>query len=167
MPFLCSSLLILLATCLCTSINTSLFLSPSLSPPLSLSLSPSLSFFSPTVSSTPFATGPEDNAEKILTRIGEGKVNLSGGNWDSISKGAKDLVLRMLNIDPSQRYSAAQVLNHSWISSRESLPDIKLSIRDTKIKVYINNYYDIMITLVLVSMLCCGNINFVVNIFIA
>ena len=62
-------------------------------------------------------------------------MNLSGGNWDSISKGAKDLVLRMLNIDPSQRYSAAQVLNHSWITSRESLPDIKLSIRDTKIKV--------------------------------
>ena len=108
----------LIPICLRTSIDTPLSLSPL-----------------PTFSSTPFATGPEDNAEKILTRIGEGKVNLSGGNWDSISKGAKDLVLRMLNIDPSQRYSAAQVLNHSWISSRESLPDIKLSIRDTKIKV--------------------------------
>ena len=94
-----------------------------------------LSFLLSFHSSTPFASGPEDNAEKILARIGEGKVTLSGGNWDSISKGAKDLVLRMLNIDPSQRYTATQVLTHPWITSRESLPDIKLPIRDTKIKV--------------------------------
>ena len=86
-------------------------------------------------SSTPFATGPEDTAEDILARIGEGKISLTGGNWNSISSAAKDLVLRMLHVDPMQRYTAAQVLQHQWVTSRSSLPDSKLSIKDTKIKV--------------------------------
>ncbi|CAI8017761.1 Ribosomal protein S6 kinase alpha-3 [Geodia barretti] len=84
--------------------------------------------------STPFATGPEDTAEDILARIGEGKISLTGGNWNSISSAAKDLVLRMLHVDPMQRYTAAQVLQHQWVTSRSSLPDSKLSIKDTKIK---------------------------------
>ena len=86
-------------------------------------------------SCTPFATGPEDTPQQILSRIGEGKISLSGGNWDSISPSAKDLVLRMLHVDPMQRWTAAQVLGHTWIVSRESLPDFKLSINDKKIKV--------------------------------
>ena len=86
-------------------------------------------------SSTPFATGPDDTPEDILARIGEGKISLTGGNWNSISSAAKDLVLRMLHVDPMQRYTAAQVLQHQWVTSRSSLPDSKLSIKDTKIKV--------------------------------
>lgn len=84
---------------------------------------------------TPFATGPEDTPKQILARIGEGKIPLSGGNWDSVSPSAKDLVLRMLHVDPMQRWTAAQVLSHPWISSRGSLPDFKLSVNDHKIKV--------------------------------
>lgn len=87
------------------------------------------------LSCTPFATGPEDTPKQILARIGEGKINLSGGNWDSVSPSAKDLVLRMLHVDPMQRWTAAQVLGHPWIMSRESLPAHKLSINDRKIKV--------------------------------
>ncbi|KAL5457363.1 hypothetical protein EMCRGX_G034612 [Ephydatia muelleri] len=84
--------------------------------------------------STPFATGPEDTPQQILSRIGEGRITLTGGNWDSISSGAKDLVLRMLHIDPLQRWTAAQVLSHPWITSRDSLPDVKLSIKNNKLK---------------------------------
>ena len=58
---------------------------------------------------TPFATGPEDTPEQILARIGEGKVMLTGSNWDYISSSAKDLVLRMLHVDPHQRWTALQV----------------------------------------------------------
>ncbi len=84
---------------------------------------------------TPFASGPEDTPQQILARIGEGKIPLNGGNWDSVSPSAKDLVLRMLHVDPNQRWSAAQVLSHPWITSRDSLPESKLTIKDTKIKV--------------------------------
>ena len=61
-------------------------------------------------SETPFATSPEDGPDKILMRIGEGKINLTGGNWDTVSPAAKDLVLRMLHVDPQQRCTAQQVI---------------------------------------------------------
>ena len=38
---------------------------------------------------TPFAHGPTDTETDILRRIGEGKLKLSGGNWDSVSAVAK------------------------------------------------------------------------------
>ena len=94
-----------------------------------------VSFHSIFFRTTPFATGPEDTPKEILARIGEGKISLTGGNWDSVSSAAKDLVLRMLHVDPMQRYTAAQVLQHQWITTRSSLPDSKLSVRDNKIKV--------------------------------
>ncbi|XP_013209062.2 ribosomal protein S6 kinase alpha-6 [Microtus ochrogaster] len=71
---------------------------------------------------TPFSNGPNDTPEEILLRIGNGKFSLSGGNWDNISDGAKDLLSHMLHMDPRQRYTAEQVLKHSWITQREQLP---------------------------------------------
>ena len=38
---------------------------------------------------TPFANGPSDTPEEILTRIGSGKFTLSGGNWNTVSDAAK------------------------------------------------------------------------------
>lgn len=38
---------------------------------------------------TPFANGPDDTPEDILTRIGSGKFSLSGGYWNSVSDIAK------------------------------------------------------------------------------
>ncbi|XP_025789598.1 ribosomal protein S6 kinase alpha-6 [Puma concolor] len=70
---------------------------------------------------TPFANGPNDTPEEILLRIGNGKFSLSGGNWDNISDGAKDLLSHMLHMDPHQRYTTEQVLKHSWITHRDQL----------------------------------------------
>ncbi len=38
---------------------------------------------------TPFANGPEDTPEEILSRIGSGRFTLTGGNWDAVSDAAK------------------------------------------------------------------------------
>lgn len=65
--------------------------------------------FQCTYRETPFATGPDDTPEVILNRIGEAKITLTGSNWDYVSSSAKDLVLRMLHVDPHQRWTAAQV----------------------------------------------------------
>ncbi|XP_011932662.1 PREDICTED: ribosomal protein S6 kinase alpha-6 isoform X5 [Cercocebus atys] len=72
---------------------------------------------------TPFANGPNDTPEEILLRIGNGKFSLSGGNWDNISGGAKDLLSHMLHMDPRQRYTTEQILKHSWITHRDQLPN--------------------------------------------
>ncbi|RXM33323.1 Ribosomal protein S6 kinase alpha-2 [Acipenser ruthenus] len=82
---------------------------------------------------TPFANGPEDTPEEILSRIGSGIFALSGGNWDTISDAAKDIVSKMLHVDPHQRLSAPQVLRHPWIVSREYLPQSQLIRQDVQL----------------------------------
>jgi len=80
---------------------------------------------------TPFATGPDDDPSKILTRIADGNINLVGGTWDGVTDLAKDLVKRMLHVDPGRRITAAQILKHQWIRSRHSLPDKKIQFMET------------------------------------
>uniref|UniRef100_A0A4W5P218 non-specific serine/threonine protein kinase n=1 Tax=Hucho hucho TaxID=62062 RepID=A0A4W5P218_9TELE len=79
---------------------------------------------------TPFANGPEDTPEEILARIGSGKFSLTGGYWNSVSAEAKDLVSKMLHVDPHQRLTAAQVLRHPWILHKDQLPKYQLNRHD-------------------------------------
>ncbi|XP_069368490.1 ribosomal protein S6 kinase alpha-3 isoform X5 [Paralichthys olivaceus] len=79
---------------------------------------------------TPFANGPEDTPEEILARIGSGKFSLSGGYWTSVSSEAKDLVSKMLHVDPHQRLTAGQVLRHPWVTHRDQLPKYTLNRQD-------------------------------------
>ena len=74
-------------------------------------------FFCAFFRKTPFANGADDTPEEILRRIGEGKFDLCGGNWNSVSESAKDLVRRMLDVEPSNRPTAVQVLAHAWMRS--------------------------------------------------
>ncbi|XP_006824119.1 ribosomal protein S6 kinase alpha-3-like [Saccoglossus kowalevskii] len=77
---------------------------------------------------TPFAHGTEDTPKDILGRIGEGRFTLTGGNWDTISPMAKDLVRRMLHVDPHQRPTAAQLMTHPWFANKDHLPLNRLTI---------------------------------------
>ncbi|KAK4808854.1 hypothetical protein QYF61_003912 [Mycteria americana] len=69
---------------------------------------------------TPFANGPSDTPEEILTRIGGGKFSVSGGNWDTIS-------------DMAKRLTAKQVLQHPWITQKDSLPQSQLNHQDVQL----------------------------------
>ncbi|XP_023684898.1 ribosomal protein S6 kinase alpha-2 [Paramormyrops kingsleyae] len=82
---------------------------------------------------TPFANGPDDTPEEILARIGSGKYALSGGNWDTVSDAAKDIVSRMLHVDPHQRLTAPQVLRHPWVVNREQLSQSQLTRQDAQL----------------------------------
>jgi serine/threonine protein kinase len=42
-------------------------------------------------------------------------VVLEGGGWDKVSTQGKDLLRKLLSKDPSERPSATQVLEHSWL----------------------------------------------------
>ncbi|XP_014815769.1 PREDICTED: ribosomal protein S6 kinase alpha-3 isoform X2 [Calidris pugnax] len=79
---------------------------------------------------TPFANGPDDTPEEILARVGSGKFSLSGGYWNTVSDTAKDLVSKMLHVDPRQRLTAAQVLSHPWIVHCDQLPQYQLNRQD-------------------------------------
>uniref|UniRef100_A0A8C8HJT7 non-specific serine/threonine protein kinase n=1 Tax=Oncorhynchus tshawytscha TaxID=74940 RepID=A0A8C8HJT7_ONCTS len=82
---------------------------------------------------TPFANGPNDTPEEILARIGSGKYALIGGNWDTVSDAAKDIVTKMLHVDPHQRLTAPQVLRHQWIVNREQLSQSQLIRQDVQL----------------------------------
>ncbi|XP_042190055.1 ribosomal protein S6 kinase alpha-3 isoform X1 [Callorhinchus milii] len=79
---------------------------------------------------TPFANGPDDTPDEILARIGSGKFSLAGGYWDTVSDMAKDLVSKMLHVDPHRRLTTAQVLQHPWIVLRDKLPQFHLNRQD-------------------------------------
>ncbi|CAB1341022.1 unnamed protein product, partial [Coregonus sp. 'balchen'] len=79
---------------------------------------------------TPFANGLEDTPEEILARIGSGKFSLTGGYWNSVSAEAKELVSKMLHVDPHQRLTAGQVLRHPWVTQRNQLPKFTLTRQD-------------------------------------
>uniref|UniRef100_A0AAR2IPC0 Ribosomal protein S6 kinase n=1 Tax=Pygocentrus nattereri TaxID=42514 RepID=A0AAR2IPC0_PYGNA len=82
---------------------------------------------------TPFANGPDDTPEEILARIGSGKYVLSGGNWDTVSDAAKDIVTKMLHVDPHQRLTAPLVLRHPWIVNRDQLSQSHLVRQDAQL----------------------------------
>lgn len=49
-------------------------------------------------------------------------------DWDNISREAKDLIKNMLKLNPKQRYSAKQALDHSWLQFNASNKPLKKQI---------------------------------------
>ncbi|XP_074601761.1 ribosomal protein S6 kinase II isoform X2 [Brevipalpus obovatus] len=79
---------------------------------------------------TPFANGPADTPNSILGKVGKGEFDLKSGNWQRVSKTAKDLVSKMLLVDPKVRYRARQVLKHDFICKRDELSKECLSYQE-------------------------------------
>ncbi|XP_074536238.1 phosphorylase kinase, gamma 1a (muscle) [Halichoeres trimaculatus] len=52
----------------------------------------------------------------MLRMILAGKYDFSSPEWEDRSDTVKDLITRMLVVDPKQRYTATDVLNHSFFS---------------------------------------------------
>ncbi|TVT99461.1 hypothetical protein EJB05_55130, partial [Eragrostis curvula] len=67
-----------------------------------------------------------ENENGIFTAILRGQLDLASDPWPKISSGAKDLVKKMLNINPKERLTAFQVLNHPWIKEDGDAPDTPL-----------------------------------------
>jgi serine/threonine protein kinase len=45
----------------------------------------------------------------------QGDFQRFGSEWDKVSEPAKDLLYRMLEVDPNKRISTADILNHPFI----------------------------------------------------
>ncbi|KNC49463.1 CAMK/CAMK1 protein kinase [Thecamonas trahens ATCC 50062] len=58
----------------------------------------------------------EDTPE-LFEQIQQGRFDFPSPYWDSISDSAKDLVNNLLVVDPDQRLSAVEALQHPWIAS--------------------------------------------------
>ncbi|XP_010082424.1 PREDICTED: serine/threonine-protein kinase DCLK3 [Pterocles gutturalis] len=62
----------------------------------------------------PFRSQERDQ-EELFQIIQLGHYEFLSPYWDNISAAAKDLITRLLIVDPQKRYTAQQVLQHPWI----------------------------------------------------
>ncbi|CAD5209113.1 unnamed protein product [Bursaphelenchus xylophilus] len=84
---------------------------------------------------TPFSTSATDEPSKILQRVGEGKFTMSGPSWSKISDLAKDLVMRMLHVDPGLRISAKEIVIHPWLNqNNQPTTDLVYKLDATQVK---------------------------------
>ncbi|XP_066207760.1 serine/threonine-protein kinase DCLK3 [Saccopteryx leptura] len=60
---------------------------------------------------------PERDQDELFNIIQQGHFEFLAPYWDNISDAAKDLVSRLLVVDPKKRYTAHQVLKHPWIET--------------------------------------------------
>lgn len=70
------------------------------------------------------------STDELLSQINDQRINFDEGNWRYISYDAKDLVKRMLVLDPRARITANGVLKHHWLANIDTLPDYKLNVEE-------------------------------------
>ncbi|KAM9033767.1 peripheral plasma membrane protein CASK isoform X3 [Notamacropus eugenii] len=57
--------------------------------------------------------------ERLFEGIIKGKYKMNPRQWSHISESAKDLVRRMLMLDPAERITVYEALNHPWLKERD------------------------------------------------
>jgi len=60
-----------------------------------------------------------NNQEELFDQILSGLFEFNNPDWDDISYPAKELISWSLVVDPLQRYSAKEILQHPWILAKE------------------------------------------------
>ena len=89
------------------------------------------------LSARPPFGGDDDN--DIMERVAIGKYDLESPPFNSLSKSSLDLIQKLLTMDPSQRISAEEALNHPWFKEFKSQELYnRITDRDT-MKNLINN----------------------------
>lgn len=73
--------------------------------------------------------------------VGTALFSLGAPPVTSLSMCLQDLVSKMLHVDPHQRLTAKQVLQHPWITQKDKLPQSQLSHQDLQlVKVGMNTW---------------------------
>jgi len=68
-----------------------------------------------------------DDEEEIYDKITAGDWVFLAPYWDPVSKEAKDLIEKLLDLDPKKRLTAAQALAHPWIAHYETNSEAHLN----------------------------------------
>jgi len=92
--------------------------------------------------------GPNDN--DIYRKIAAKKFSFPSPAWDNISNDVKDLISNMLT-DPSKRYSAQEVLSHTWVTNNApNSKDCVLQLNTDNLKRYqhINKFQKAVLTFI-------------------
>lgn len=58
-----------------------------------------------------------DSEKEIFLRVKKGQFDFPVEEWANVSKEAKDIISKMLTVDPLKRITAKEALNHPWFSN--------------------------------------------------
>merc|ERR1712232_1297782 len=59
----------------------------------------------------------ETDAE-VLSKVRLGNFSFNAADWKNVSEDAKNLIRMLLKMNPKDRYTAEQCLNHEWIKNK-------------------------------------------------
>ncbi|XP_066488187.1 serine/threonine-protein kinase DCLK2 isoform X2 [Tiliqua scincoides] len=77
--------------------------------------------------------------EDLFDQILVGKLEYPSPYWDNITDSAKELITLMLQVNVEARYTAAQILNHPWVSDDASQENNMQAEVTGKLKQHFNN----------------------------
>jgi serine/threonine protein kinase len=59
--------------------------------------------------------GSSEEGPSVFDQVRIGEFTFPVDEWSSITSEAKDLVRKLMTVDPAQRYTCEQALQHPWI----------------------------------------------------
>ena len=77
----------------------------------------------------------DEDQNKLYTKIKRGDFEFHEEHWSSISEEAKDLIAKMLVVDPVKRIDATAALDHPWVISDDhwlASRDLSTNLREFK-----------------------------------
>lgn len=72
----------------------------------------------------------EESTPLLFEQIMKGHFEFPDPYWTNISASAKDLVSKLIVVDPKKRLTAEEAMKHPWITG-ESASDVRLDVGDT------------------------------------
>merc|ERR1719183_955723 len=79
-----------------------------------------------------------DESNAVLFQlIKKGQYSMPSPYWDEVSEGAKDLVKKMLTVDPKKRIACKDVLAHPWVAGNDSNSSSALALQAEQLKKYV------------------------------
>lgn len=79
----------------------------------------------------------EQNQRELFRKIRKGQYEFHHEYWGSVSKDAKNLISSLLTVDPAKRLSAAEALNHKWVTAdAKKLAEQDLGVNLAEFKKY-------------------------------
>ncbi|VDL94099.1 unnamed protein product, partial [Schistocephalus solidus] len=100
-----------------------------------------------------YSQGGDPLSPGMKTRIRNGQYTFPPGEWSAVSNEAKDLIQKLLIVEPERRLTIEQVMQHPWIAKHQSIPQTPLTTVEV-LSEERDNWVEVQVSLV-IAVLCC------------